>query len=117
MRLNDGDILANIQPPLFKVDSSVRNEYTQDRNYPNPFNPPSVIKYKISKSGKDVLKAFNTLGQEMRMLVKEEKGSGYHQVNRDGIDMLGKLIYKRAIRDHGPPPEKVTRISIFITKR
>lgn len=48
-------------------------------NYPNPFNPETTIKYRISMSTHVTLKIHNLLGQEIHTLVNEvqEAGSSY----------------------------------------
>ncbi|KAB2850309.1 MAG: S8 family serine peptidase, partial [Ignavibacterium sp.] len=42
-------------------------------NYPNPFNPTTIIKYSLKDDGKVSLKIFNSLGEEVRTLVNEIK--------------------------------------------
>ena len=50
------------------------------QNYPNPFNPITKIKYSIPKSSQVKLKIFNTLGQEIEILVSEEKSVGTYEI-------------------------------------
>lgn len=56
-------------------------EFILYQNYPNPFNSTSVIKYSIPKSSQVTLKIFNTLGEEIAILVNEEKPVGTYELN------------------------------------
>jgi hypothetical protein len=49
-------------------------------NYPNPFNPSTVIKYQIPELSFVTLKIFDVLGNEIVSLVNEEKQSGSYEV-------------------------------------
>ncbi|MCK9424428.1 MAG: T9SS type A sorting domain-containing protein [Ignavibacteriaceae bacterium] len=49
-------------------------------NYPNPFNPSTVISYQLAVGSFVTLKIYDVLGNEVAMLVNEEQHSGTHQV-------------------------------------
>lgn len=55
-------------------------EFLLSQNFPNPFNPNTQIKYSIPKSSQVTLKIFNTLGEETKTLVNEEKAVGTYGV-------------------------------------
>jgi hypothetical protein len=65
------------------------------QNYPNPFNGSSLIKYSVPKSSMVILKIFNTLGEELDVLVNEEKSPGTYEVtfNASGF-ASGVYFYK-----------------------
>jgi uncharacterized delta-60 repeat protein len=56
------------------------NEFTLYQNFPNPFNPSTNIKYRISDFGFVSLKVFDVLGNEVATLVNEEKPAGNYVV-------------------------------------
>jgi len=60
--------------------SVIPTEYKLNQNFPNPFNPSTIISYGIPKSGLVTLKIFNVLGQEVRTLVNQSQTAGMHQV-------------------------------------
>jgi predicted GH43/DUF377 family glycosyl hydrolase len=70
----------------------VPNEFALHQNHPNPFNPKTMIKYKIAKHAHVVLKVINSLGQEVRTLVNEEKPAGFYEAVWDGRDHFGQQV-------------------------
>ena len=56
------------------------DKFELHQNYPNPFNPNTVISYQLSVSSKVSLKVYDVLGNEVAMLVNEEKPAGKYQV-------------------------------------
>ena len=50
-------------------------------NYPNPFNPTTVIQYALPEAGQVSLKVYNILSQEVADLVNETQSAGIHQVS------------------------------------
>jgi hypothetical protein len=97
---------ADIYRPRFITltlpeDSSVavgnQAEYTPQRfslfqNFPNPFNPSTTIAYEIAAKSKVVLKIYNILGQEVRVLVNNHQIPGKYTVSWDGKDDRGKPV-------------------------
>ena len=68
------------------------DKFALAQNYPNPFNPTTTIRYAIRDRSKVRLTIYNSLGQEIRMLVNEIQGSGYKQINWDGKDSRGNAV-------------------------
>lgn len=71
-------------------------------NYPNPFNPLTVIKYTIGGSGvpgpgagKTRLAVYDMLGRQVRMLVDEVKSPGTYEVSFDGSGLSSGLYICR----------------------
>ncbi|MFA6025093.1 MAG: T9SS type A sorting domain-containing protein [Ignavibacteriaceae bacterium] len=56
-------------------------EFVLHQNFPNPFNPSTVISYQLSVSSKVSLKVYDILGNEVVTLVDEVKPAGKYQVN------------------------------------
>lgn len=64
-------------------------------NYPNPFNPTTVISYKIISSGTVDLAVYNAKGELVQQLVNNFKTAGLHSVNFDAAGMnSGVYFYK-----------------------
>ena len=61
-------------------------------NYPNPFNPETVIEYSIPTDADVVIEVYNIVGQKIDILVNERKKSGKHSVLWKGKDNNGKSV-------------------------
>lgn len=62
------------------------------QNYPNPFNPSTTIAYTISNHSHVRLTVFNILGQQVQMLVDEDKAAGMQSVVWNGRDDKGRRV-------------------------
>lgn len=70
------------------VDAEVKVEsFSLFRNYPNPFNPSTMIKYSIGESEIITLKVVDVLGREVSVLVNEKQDPGIHEVLFDGSNL------------------------------
>ena len=61
-------------------------------NYPNPFNPSTVIRYAMPHDGLGSLIIYNLLGQRVRMLYEGTISAGHHEITWDGKDQLGNTV-------------------------
>ena len=79
-----------------EVESEIGNvpgTYTLSQNYPNPFNPNTRIKYSIPKSSQVTLKIFNTLGEEIKTLVNEEKPVGIYELTWNAANLPSGVYF------------------------
>jgi len=64
-------------------------------NYPNPFNPETIISYTLAQDSKIVLKVFNAVGEEVRVLVNGEQNAGLHKIKFSASDLpSGIYLYR-----------------------
>ena len=63
-----------------KISAAIPTAYALG-NYPNPFNPTTVIKYDLPEAGQVSLKVYNLLSQEVASLVEGSQSAGTHQVS------------------------------------
>ncbi|MCK6600590.1 MAG: T9SS type A sorting domain-containing protein [Bacteroidetes bacterium] len=54
--------------------------FTLYPNYPNPFNPSTVIRFNLPSAGFTTVKVYNTLGQQVAELVNSTLTAGDHRV-------------------------------------
>jgi hypothetical protein len=61
-------------------------------NFPNPFNPETVIKFNLPQASPVTLKVYNILGQVVNTLVDEPLDAGSHSVRWDGKNAQGRDV-------------------------
>ncbi|MGB5849103.1 MAG: T9SS type A sorting domain-containing protein, partial [Ignavibacteriaceae bacterium] len=90
----------------FGVVSGVEDEFVNPddfvlyQNYPNPFNPTTNIKYMINSRQFISLKVYDVLGNEIAILVNEEKPSGTYLVEFDATTLpSGVYMYRLTTGD------------------
>lgn len=74
------------------VDDGLPRVLAVDGNYPNPFNPMTVIKFATPAAGNVELTVFDIRGQKVRTLVSEEMTAGNHEVTWMGRDDSGRQV-------------------------
>ncbi|MFQ6091737.1 MAG: hypothetical protein ACE5OR_03485 [bacterium] len=67
-------------------------EYGLIQIYPNPFNPRANIDYRLPETAWISLAIFNTLGQQVRILVESEQEPGFYTQEWDGRDDSGQPV-------------------------
>ncbi len=75
-----------------EITGEVPTSFFLQQNFPNPFNPTTVIRYKIAKVSDVELTIYNQLGQEVRTLVKERRPAGAYQIEWNGRDNKSKHV-------------------------
>ena len=61
-------------------------------NYPNPFNPATIIPYQLAASSPVRLEVFNLLGQRIATLVEGEQPAGSHTARWQATDAAGRAV-------------------------
>lgn len=69
--------------------SLVVKESNLYHNYPNPFNPSTVIKFDVAKTGKVTLRIYSIEGKLVTELMNDEIKSGSYSVTWNGTDSYG----------------------------
>jgi hypothetical protein len=67
--------------------------FSLEQNYPNPFNPSTTISYSIPVNGFITLKVYDVLGNEVAILVSEEKSAGNYKVLLDANNLSSGLYF------------------------
>jgi hypothetical protein len=66
------------------------NAYQLFPNYPNPFNPETIITFNLPRSSHVRLQIFNANGQLVITLIDTKLAAGHQQIRWDGRDQKGK---------------------------
>jgi hypothetical protein len=66
-------------------------------NYPNPFNPTTMISYQLINSGNVSLKVYNCLGKEIAELVNEDQYSGKYNISFKNANLASGIYFYRIV--------------------
>jgi hypothetical protein len=76
--------------------SEIPSELLISQNYPDPFNPSTIIQFTVPTNGRAVLKVFNVLGQEVATLFDGEVSAGrYHQVQFNASNLASGVYFSK----------------------
>ena len=77
------------------TNNNVIENFVLAQNYPNPFNPSTKINWSASIRGKQTLKVFDLIGNEIATLVNEFREAGDYEVEFDAANLpSGVYLYK-----------------------
>ena len=90
------DVYIGKQPPTgMEETNQTVYSYALGTNYPNPFNPTTVISYQFPVSGFVTLTVYNALGQKVRTLVSGKQQAGRHRVTFDASGLASGVYFYR----------------------
>ncbi len=78
--------------PLATLAGALPERFQLGANYPNPFNPSTMIPYQLPASMHVRLEVFNILGQRIATLVDGERPAGFHTASWDATDAAGEAV-------------------------
>jgi hypothetical protein len=78
-----------------EVDGLPPVEYRLESNYPNPFNPSTMIEFSIPRAGDVVLTVYDVLGNTVAMLVNGRYDAGRYQVQWDAEGTASGVYFYR----------------------
>lgn len=92
LRITDNDgsftyseaVVAEIESP---------KTYSLEQNYPNPFNPSTTVAYTIPEAAYVTIKIFDALGNQVALLVNDNKEAGTYEVNFDASKIPSGIYY------------------------
>jgi len=84
-------LLTNVN----ETSSAGPSGYRLEQNYPNPWNPSTLIKYSIPGESKVVIKIYNSLGQEVALLKDEIASAGNYQVEFNSSHLSSGVYFYR----------------------
>jgi len=78
-----------------EVESQLPSNFYLAQNYPNPFNPSTQIDFSLPNSGHVKLAVYNMLGQQVEVLVNEQRGAGSHSLQFNASNYSsGMYLYR-----------------------
>ncbi|MCL1826608.1 MAG: M6 family metalloprotease domain-containing protein [Candidatus Cloacimonetes bacterium] len=86
---------VRVGAPLENGENDVTEPYTATqliRNYPNPFNPDTSIKFYLDTPSDVGIDIYNVKGQKIKQLASEPFGAGVHEIVWNGTDENGANV-------------------------
>lgn len=73
----------------------ISKRFVLNQNFPNPFNPITIINFELLKSAKTLLIVYNIEGKAIKILINGNKSTGHYSIKFDGsIYPTGIYFYK-----------------------
>jgi len=63
------------------------------KNYPNPFNPTTTIKYQLPENSLVNLSVYDILGAKVASIINEEKSAGSYEVHFDASELTSGIYF------------------------
>lgn len=76
-------------------DSLIPDHFCLFQNFPNPFNPVTVIKYSLPVESNVIISVFNILGEQVIQLVNENKKNGFYTVEWNASNLSSGVYFYR----------------------
>ncbi len=92
--VNESRFLSTyIQVTAINENFSSVNSYSLSNNYPNPFNPSTKISWQSPIRSWQTLKVYDVLGNEVTILIAEEKSAGIYELDFNGSGLASGVYF------------------------
>ena len=68
-------------------------KFSLEQNFPNPFNPSTMIKFSIPKANRVTLVVYNLLGQKIATLIDKDMTAGDHQADFNAANLSSGIYF------------------------
>ena len=110
-----GDAKGESWTKEIRVSVSPPERFELFQNYPNPFNPTTAISYQLPAGGQVSLRIYNLIGQEVTVLVDEERPAGFHTQSWNASAFpSGMYIYQLTAQSNGQERRIVRKTMMLI---
>jgi uncharacterized protein (DUF362 family) len=92
--VGDGANLVSVERP--RAEGRLPDHFELLANYPNPFNPSTMISFFLPHAGQVVVEVFSSSGQRIETLVNAEMSQGIHHLQWDARNYASGVYFCRA---------------------
>ncbi|MDP2363587.1 MAG: T9SS type A sorting domain-containing protein, partial [Ignavibacteria bacterium] len=71
----------------------IPSQFILEQNFPNPFNPSTIIQYAIGSTQIVQLKVYDVLGKKVATLVNEEKSAGSYEISFNATQLSSGIYF------------------------
>jgi len=90
-------ISYNVGPVGIFENNNFAEAFSLSQNFPNPFNPNTIINYQLPMFSNVSLKVYDALGKEVSVLINESRQPGNYSVEFDGSNFASGIYYYKLI--------------------
>ncbi len=76
-----------------EVTVGIPGKYSLNQNFPNPFNPETIISYQIPSDHNVLIKIYDISGKEVLTLVNEYEVAGSYEIKFNGSNFASGIYY------------------------
>jgi hypothetical protein len=116
----EGDVVYTVEdtggdrPNIPSTQNEVNTSFELKQNFPNPFNPVTVISYSLPVQSHVTLKVYDLLGREIAELVNTNQQAGSYNTRFDGSRLAsGIYIYKITAISGSTRFEKIEKMTLI----
>jgi hypothetical protein len=90
--------------------NEIPDKFILKQNFPNPFNPGTIIDFSVPAAGKVEILLFDITGKKVAVLVNDEVTAGNYRYDFDG-SKLAAGVYLYSLRS---PGVNITRKMVLV---
>ena len=93
-----------------KLKDNLPSNFLLMQNFPNPFNPSTIIQYQIPESGLVTLKVYDILGREVKTLINQYQKEGKYKIKFMSNNLASGVYFYRLTEGHFSDIKKLVLI-------
>ena len=93
--IGDSKIYKLVDVGVQVININESRDYAISKNYPNPFNPSTIIQFNVPEKSFVSLKIYNSLGKEIKTLANESMPEGTRQIQFNAENITSGVYYYR----------------------
>lgn len=78
---------------IINHNENIPDNFNLGQNFPNPFNPATIIRFSLKENSFTRLTVFDAVGKVVKVLVEKELKAGTYDVSFDGSDIASGLYF------------------------
>lgn len=86
-------LFNNIMTPVNNIVNEVPEKFSLSQNFPNPFNPKTIINYELPAANYVTLIVYDVLGNEVKTIVNEKETAGSYAIEFDASGFPSGIYY------------------------
>ncbi len=107
-------------PPPPKIGTALNNKmpliFRLEQNFPDPFNPSTIIHYEIPNDGLVTLKIYDELGREVKTLVNQYQNKGKYDINFNASNLASGVYFYQLHASTGSAQSFISTKKLILLK-